>query len=182
MRRDQKESDTLLRQRRQEVNDSELEEKQWSRIHIPALCTIVFTIIFILATIQRSKSSFSGSTRQNTSNEFQSGDSRSVLSWGIAGLGRIANDFALTLIENNIALVACAAGSLGGFASRQARAELFASQYQCLPFNSYESLANFSLVNIIYVANTNNLHYSTTLLFLRAGKHVSYINLDFKIS
>ena len=98
----------------------------------------------------------------------------SRIRWGVAGLGRIGHDFSATLTLRGGTLVAVAAGSLP---ERQKRAKSFADFFstddnKIKSYDSYEKLALDPDVDIVYVANTNNLHMNTTLLFLEHGKHV----------
>ena len=39
-------------------------------------------------------------------------------------------------------------------------------------YGTYEELASDTNVDIVYIGNTNQLHYSTALLMIDAGKHV----------
>ena len=118
---------------------------------------IVFTVILFLVVFSKEELFITNRTKPK-------------LSWGIAGLGRIANDFALTLTENHHHLVSVAAGSSP---DREHRAKLFAKRFSIL--NAYSEYMNLALdkdVDIVYIAATNNLHYNITLMMLEAGKHV----------
>lgn len=90
------------------------------------------------------------------------------MSWGIAGLGRIAHDFATSLKANGGRLDGVAAASLP---DAKRRAEDFSKRYGGTPYDTYEGLAS-SEVQVVYIATTNQLHKDMVLLFLRAGKHV----------
>ena len=120
---------------------------------------IVFTVILFLVVFSKEELFITNSTKPK-------------LSWGIAGLGRIANDFALTLIENHHRLVSVAAGSSP---DREHRAKLFAKRFNLSPRNAYDAYSYLALdkdVDIVYIAATNNLHYNITSMMLEAGKHV----------
>lgn len=90
--------------------------------------------------------------------------------WAIAGIGRIAYDFAAMLISHGGRLEAVAAGSLP---DADERAAAF-SQHFGIPrhYGSYEALAADPDVDVVYVAVTNQLHESLSLLLLKSGKHV----------
>ena len=90
-----------------------------------------------------------------------------ILKWGILGLGKIANKFAmdLALVEH------C---ELSAVASRTAaKAVAFGEQYGAKYFHSdYESLFNNEEVDIIYIATPHSSHMEFALNALNHGKHV----------
>ncbi|KAJ8605452.1 hypothetical protein CTAYLR_003299 [Chrysophaeum taylorii] len=89
--------------------------------------------------------------------------------WGIAGLGRIAYDFAVSLKANGGHLEAVAAGSLPNPGSR---ASDFGCRFGARHYGTYEALAADPKVDVVYVATTNQLHMDVALVFVRAGKAV----------
>jgi len=92
--------------------------------------------------------------------------------WGIAGLGRIAHEFAVALHVYGASIQAVAAGSLP---RKKARSVVFADQFgvdQHHAYDSYEKLVQDPDVDIIYIATTNNLHHKVALLAISHGKHV----------
>lgn len=97
-------------------------------------------------------------------------EAASDLRWGIAGLGLIANDFAAVLAKEGSTLNAVAANYL---AYPKERAQIFAGKFN-VPryYGSYVELAEDDSVDIIYIANTNAMHFNTSILMLSKGKHV----------
>jgi hypothetical protein len=98
--------------------------------------------------------------------------SNMTLRWGIVGLGRISSDFAVALYIAGANLTAVAAGSLP---HSQQRAIEFGEKFnvpksKC--YGTYEELAADPEVDIVYIGNTNQLHYNTALLMMDRGKHV----------
>ena len=92
------------------------------------------------------------------------------LRWGILGLGRIARDFCTALKMTKSNITAVAAGSLP---NSYLRAQQFANVYNISTYyGSYSELADDPNVDIVYIATTNQLHFNTTVLMLRANKHV----------
>ena len=90
------------------------------------------------------------------------------VNWGIAGLGNIAHRFARDLskhVDN---------GELYAVAARdQKRAEEFGREYNCKKsYGSYQSLAEDSNVEAVYVATIHPFHKRMVELFLNNGKHV----------
>jgi hypothetical protein len=95
-----------------------------------------------------------------------------TLRWGIAGLGRISDDFAVALWIAGANITAVAAGSLP---HPKARALKFGERFGVLPsscYGSYEELAADPDVDIVYIGNTNQLHSMTALLMIDRFKHV----------
>jgi hypothetical protein len=94
------------------------------------------------------------------------------LRWGIVGLGRISDDFAVALLIAGANLTAVAAGSLPHAKSRSiAFGQRFGlPKAKC--YGSYEELAADPDVDIVYIGNTNQLHYNTALLMIDRSKHV----------
>jgi len=89
------------------------------------------------------------------------------LRWGMIGCGRIANSLAggIALSEGS-QLVAAAARDLD-------RAEAFAEKHGATrAYGSYEELVNDEDIDAVCVATVHATHASSTLLALRAGKHV----------
>lgn len=92
-----------------------------------------------------------------------------ALKWGIAGAGRISNDFvnALgTLNEKDHEVVAVAARDLS-------RAKEFAQRFG-IPkaHGSYLELASDPKVEVVYVGTLNPQHFEVALMMLEHGKHV----------
>lgn len=90
-----------------------------------------------------------------------------VIKWGILACGRIAKKFAadLKLVEG-AELVAVAARDLD-------RAKAFAEEFEVQhAFGSYEELAKFEGVDVIYVSSPHSHHHEHTLLCLNHGKAV----------
>ncbi len=75
--------------------------------------------------------------------------------------GKISHDFAIALFVHNSTMTAVAAGALGEPPSRLRRAEAFAETFD-IPqsYSSYEDLANAEDVDVVYIGNTNNLHFT----------------------
>jgi hypothetical protein len=95
-----------------------------------------------------------------------------TLRWGIAGLGRISDDFAVALSIAGANITAVAAGSLPHSKSRALK---FGQRFGVLPsrcYGSYEELAADPEVDIVYIGNTNQLHSRTALLMIDRFKHV----------
>lgn len=89
-----------------------------------------------------------------------------TLNWGILGAGIIAHKLAA-------AVQACPGNALTAVASNTpGKAEQFAGQYGLWAAPSYQALVESPDVDVVYVANTHNFHFSATELALRAGKHV----------
>lgn len=88
--------------------------------------------------------------------------------WGIVGLGQVAQRFASDLVEH------VTNGTLYGVAAReQHRANLFANKYHCeKSYDSYQSLAQDSCVDAVYIATIHPFHKNMVELFLKNGKHV----------
>jgi hypothetical protein len=95
-----------------------------------------------------------------------------TLRWGIVGLGRISDDFAVALLIAGANLTAVAAGSLPHSKSRSIT---FGQKFGVLKercYDNYEELAADPDVDIVYIGNTNQLHYHTALLMIDRSKHV----------
>lgn len=87
--------------------------------------------------------------------------------WGIAGTGRIANDFVQGLRQVPDAEVVAVCSRIDTTARR------FATQHDIPQWHgSYEALAADPNVDIVYVATPNSRHRSDTEMYLRADKHV----------
>lgn len=87
--------------------------------------------------------------------------------WGIIGPGRIARAFAEGLVHTSN-------GKLTAIASRSnERGKKFAEEWE-VPnsFDSYQKLAQSSVVDAIYIATPHSEHHDATLLCLKNGKHV----------
>ncbi|XP_066484835.1 trans-1,2-dihydrobenzene-1,2-diol dehydrogenase-like [Tiliqua scincoides] len=89
--------------------------------------------------------------------------------WGICSAGKISHDFLValrTLPAKDHQVVAIAARSLS-------RAQEYAKNHD-IPkaYGSYEELAQDPDVDVVYVGVVHPYHLSTTLLFIKAGKHV----------
>lgn len=87
--------------------------------------------------------------------------------WGILGTGKIAGKF----IEG---LETVKGAKAYAVASRtEEKALEFANQYSVqVGYGSYAEMVNDPLVDVIYIATPNNLHYENTMLCLQAGKAV----------
>mmetsp|Transcript_6848 Transcript_6848/g.16813 ORF Transcript_6848/g.16813 Transcript_6848/m.16813 type:complete len:464 (-) Transcript_6848:25-1416(-) len=93
-----------------------------------------------------------------------------TIRWGIAGLGRIAHEFAVALMVAEMEITAVAAGSLP---RRKERARIFGDKFGAeAAYNNYEDLARDPNVDIVYVAATNELHRNISLLMFKHGKNV----------
>lgn len=89
-----------------------------------------------------------------------------TLTWGILGAGIVAHKLAA-------AVEACPGNALTAVASNTpGKAEQFAHQYRLWAAPSYQALVDSPDVDVVYVANTHNLHLAAAELALRAGKHV----------
>ena len=91
----------------------------------------------------------------------------SVIRWGIAGPGNIANKFAKAALNTpGAVLAAVASRSLE-------RGHSFAKTYGIeTVYGSYEELAASDLVDAVYVSTPHPFHKSCAQIFLNAGKHV----------
>lgn len=90
-----------------------------------------------------------------------------TVKFGIVGPGSIAGKFAEAIQQvDNTVLVAVASNNLE-------RATLFAEKYHApKAYDSYEALAQDNEVEIVYVANTHNMHFESVKLFLQHNKTV----------
>lgn len=95
----------------------------------------------------------------------------SILKWGVAGCGRISNDFVGALQSepspqvHRFVAVASARSLESG--------QKFAAHHNIGRwYASYTELANDTEVQVVYVANWNMDHFGTAKLFLEHGKHV----------
>ena len=87
--------------------------------------------------------------------------------WGIIGTGHIAHQFAKGLkICSSSECYAVASRGMGK-AKKFAAEEAFTKAY-----GSYEELFKDPLVDIVYIATPNHLHYSLTMEALENGKNV----------
>jgi predicted dehydrogenase len=90
------------------------------------------------------------------------------MSWGIAGLGQIAERFAQDLVHHSKNGELCAVASRSG-----EQAKLFAEQFSCQKhYGSYLDLALDPDIEVVYVSTINPFHKSLAKLFLENGKHV----------
>ncbi|RZF36055.1 hypothetical protein LSTR_LSTR005871 [Laodelphax striatellus] len=89
--------------------------------------------------------------------------------WGIAGLGKISNDFASAFknLRNDKNVIWSIAGK------DEERVKCFASKFKVKNvYTTYEELAKDPDVDVVYVANLNPQHFSTCKLMLENGKSV----------
>ncbi|MFL1011532.1 Gfo/Idh/MocA family protein [Flavisericum labens] len=86
------------------------------------------------------------------------------IKWGIIGLGRIANSFATDLATISDA-------ELYAVASRsQEKADEFAKKHKATKaYDSYETLANDTNIDAVYVATPHSLHKENALMCLENG-------------
>mmetsp|Transcript_3407 Transcript_3407/g.9853 ORF Transcript_3407/g.9853 Transcript_3407/m.9853 type:complete len:453 (+) Transcript_3407:122-1480(+) len=88
--------------------------------------------------------------------------------WGVAGCGKIADDFCAALsFLPGAALTAAATSGNADRAADFAKRHGFARSY-----GSYTELADDKEVDIVYVANLHPQHRETAIMFMNAGKHV----------
>uniref|UniRef100_A0A1B6DG04 Trans-1,2-dihydrobenzene-1,2-diol dehydrogenase n=1 Tax=Clastoptera arizonana TaxID=38151 RepID=A0A1B6DG04_9HEMI len=93
-----------------------------------------------------------------------------AIQWGIAGAGKISNDFVNALKvcpdgHHNVVAVAAA--------SSLVRAQKFADEHNIpIACGSYELLAINPTIEIVYVSSLNPQHFENTKLFLEHGKAV----------
>lgn len=89
------------------------------------------------------------------------------IKWGIIGLGKIANKFALDLQFSNSSI-------LYGVASREInKAKKFSEKFSSIKYyGSYEALADDSDIDIIYIATPHTFHFENTMMCLRKDKAV----------
>ena len=92
-----------------------------------------------------------------------------MISWGIIGLGRMANRFACAISEVENA-------KLMGIASKNVnRLKNFGDQYNIknkFRFNSYDEILNCSEINSIYISTLNNTHADIIIKAAQAKKHI----------
>lgn len=90
-----------------------------------------------------------------------------IIRWGILGAGKIANKFASDLrwVEG---------ATLRAIASQdKSKGEQFAQAYNIpIVYNTYESLATSTEVDVIYVATPHGFHHKHAMLLLSHGKAV----------
>jgi hypothetical protein len=87
--------------------------------------------------------------------------------WGIAAPGRIAGDFAASVVGMGGRICAVGAGHLPRKAERAAAfAALFGANRS---YGSYEALAADDEVSMVYIAAVNCNHFALAKLFLEAG-------------
>jgi predicted dehydrogenase len=93
---------------------------------------------------------------------------KKIVSWGIAGLGHIAERFAKDLIHHTHN------SELGAVACRdRERSKVFSEKFACPNYyGSYLDLAHDSNIDVVYIATINPFHKSLAKLFLEHGKHV----------
>ena len=89
-----------------------------------------------------------------------------VLKWGILGSGRIAKDFACSMM-------AVEGSECVAVASRRPSEALtaFAASFGCRAHASYTDLAADAEVEAVYVATIHPTHYALAKMSLEAGKH-----------
>ena len=90
-----------------------------------------------------------------------------IYRWGIIGTGHIAHQFAKGLKY-------CSSSECYAVASRKIEtAKEFAEEEVFLKaYGSYEELFRDPMVDIVYIATPNHLHYSLTMEALENGKNV----------
>ncbi len=90
-----------------------------------------------------------------------------ALKWGILGLGKIANSFAMDLVlVENCELVAVASRTIS-------KAEKFGKRFEAkYCHGSYQELFENPEVDIIYIATPHNSHLEYALEAMNHGKHV----------
>ena len=92
-----------------------------------------------------------------------------MISWGIIGLGRMANRFAIAIKEVENA-------KLLGIASKNVnRLNNFGEQYNIenkFRFNSYDEILNSNEINSIYISTLNNTHAEIIIKAARAKKNI----------
>ncbi|MEC7309290.1 Gfo/Idh/MocA family oxidoreductase [Vibrio crassostreae] len=95
-------------------------------------------------------------------------DTQRKIKWGIAGLGNIANRFAIAVTEH------CLHGELYAVAARNhKRAATFANKFDCdKAYGSYEAMAKDLDVEAVYIATVHPYHKPLAELFLSHKKHV----------
>lgn len=97
----------------------------------------------------------------------------SVVRFGIAGCGKIAGDFARTLVLNVSGVEIAAVASRDG-----TKAEKFAQTYErnnknkIASYASYEDLCRDENVDVVYVATIHTTHFQVAKEALSNGKHV----------
>ncbi|WP_371806608.1 Gfo/Idh/MocA family protein [Candidatus Lokiarchaeum ossiferum] len=87
--------------------------------------------------------------------------------WGILGCGKIAHSFALSMQKvDNSEIIAVASRTPEKGAN-------FADQYNVpTVFTTYEELATYPDLDVIYIATTHNFHYANMLLCLEHNKSI----------
>ena len=87
--------------------------------------------------------------------------------WGILGCGKIAEKFASDLLlSENAILMACASREL-------IKSQSFAKKHRAnYSFGSYEELAQFENIDVIYIATPNSFHLEHSILCLKNQKAV----------
>ena len=92
-----------------------------------------------------------------------------MISWGIIGLGRMANRFAIAIKEVENA-------KLLGIASKNVnRLNNFGEQYNIenkFRFNSYDEILNSNEINSIYISTLNNTHAEIIIKAAKAKKNI----------
>ena len=92
-----------------------------------------------------------------------------IINFGIIGLGRIARRFAEVLTGENVKN----AGLVAVASNDAAKAEAFGKEFGAEnSYDNYVDLVNNKVVEIVYIANTNNMHFETIKLCLNNGKAV----------
>ncbi len=87
--------------------------------------------------------------------------------WGILGTGKIARQFAEALRQTPGAVLAAVASRDG------ATAAAFAAEFEiAASFGSYQALADFDGVDLVYIGTPHPMHCENALMALNAGKGV----------
>lgn len=94
-------------------------------------------------------------------------DQSKAVRWGILGCGRIARKLVNSMNAVEGAEVVAAASNTPG------KADAFCQEHGIgKAYKSYKKLLSDRKVDVVYIANTHNLHCVTTIAALKAGKHV----------
>ena len=87
--------------------------------------------------------------------------------WGILGTGKIASKF----VEGLLSVKGANAYAVASRSEEKALEFANLNSVQ-VAYGSYQELVNDPLVDVIYIATPNNLHYENTMMCLNAGKAV----------
>ena len=92
-----------------------------------------------------------------------------MISWGIIGLGSMANQFAISINEvKNVKLLGIASQNVD-------RLNNFGEQYNIenkFRFNSYDEILNCNEINSIYISTLNNTHAEIIIKAAKAKKNI----------